>query len=44
VWEQVDEPDEFLRHLKQKAGWPASFWASDVQVYRYTAESFGERH
>jgi AmmeMemoRadiSam system protein A len=43
VWEQVDEPEEFLRHLKQKAGWPAGFWAHDVQVYRYTAESFGER-
>lgn len=42
VWDQVAEPGEFVRHLKQKAGWPASFWAADVQIYRYTAESFGE--
>ncbi|MBB6095068.1 hypothetical protein HNQ60_003958 [Povalibacter uvarum] len=43
VWEQVPQPAEFLRHLKQKAGWPATFWAPDMQIHRYTTESFGER-
>ncbi len=35
VWEQLPEPREFLQHLKQKAGWPADFWASDIEVWRY---------
>jgi AmmeMemoRadiSam system protein A len=38
VWEQLREPREFLGHLKQKAGWSADFWASDVQVWRYSTE------
>jgi AMMECR1 domain-containing protein len=35
VWEQLPEPRVFLQHLKQKAGWPADFWAPDVEVWRY---------
>ncbi|WP_129776341.1 AmmeMemoRadiSam system protein A [Peristeroidobacter soli] len=41
VWEQLPEPRDFLRHLKLKAGWPADFWLSDMQVWLYTTESFG---
>lgn len=41
VWEQLPEPRQFIRHLKLKAGWPADFWSSDMQVWRYTTESFG---
>lgn len=40
VWEQLPEPRDFIRHLKLKAGWPADFWSSDLQVWRYTTESF----
>ena len=40
VWEQLPEPARFVRHLKQKAGWPADFWPADMQVWRYTTESF----
>ena len=41
VWEQLPEPRDFIRHLKLKAGWPADFWPPDMQVWRYTTESFG---
>ena len=39
VWEQVADAAEFLAHLKRKAGWPADFWAADLEVWRYEAES-----
>ena len=41
VWEQVAGPQEFLRRLKQKAGWPADFWAADIEVWRYETEVIG---
>jgi uncharacterized protein len=41
VWEQVSGAEEFLRRLKQKAGWPAEFWAADLEIWRYEAESVG---
>jgi AmmeMemoRadiSam system protein A len=41
VWEQLPEPRAFLRHLKEKAGWPAQFWSARIRVYRYTTLSFG---
>lgn len=41
VWEQLPDPRDFIRHLKLKAGWPADFWPSDMQVWLYTTESFG---
>jgi AmmeMemoRadiSam system protein A len=41
VWEQLPEPGEFLRHLKEKAGWPATFWSSRIRVHRYMTQSFG---
>lgn len=40
VWEQLPNPADFVRHLKLKAGWPASFWPPDMQAWRYTTESF----
>jgi AMMECR1 domain-containing protein len=42
VWEQLPDPVLFVRHLKMKAGWPATYWSSRVRAYRYTTESFGE--
>lgn len=38
VWEQMDGPRDFLVRLKEKAGWPADFWAEDVDVLRYHTE------
>ena len=42
VWEQIPEPVQFVRQLKMKAGWPATYWSSGVRCSRYTTESFGE--
>lgn len=38
VWEQLPEPQQFLRHLKQKAGLPPDYWSATVQVFRYQTE------
>jgi len=35
VWESLPEPRDFLQHLKRKAGLPADFWSSDIQIERY---------
>jgi AmmeMemoRadiSam system protein A len=35
VWEQLPEPQQFLRHLKQKAGLPPDYWSETIQVFRY---------
>lgn len=40
VWEQLPQPSQFLRHLKQKAGLPADYWSDTLKAYRYTTESF----
>jgi uncharacterized protein len=38
VWEQLPTTEEFLRHLKLKAGLPADYWSDSIQVSRYAAE------
>jgi AmmeMemoRadiSam system protein A len=38
VWEQVADAGDFVARLKQKAGWPADFWATDLEVWRYETE------
>jgi AmmeMemoRadiSam system protein A len=42
VWEQLPDAVQFVRHLKMKAGWPATYWSNRVRCSRYTTESFGE--
>jgi uncharacterized protein len=42
VWEQLPEPVQFVRQLKMKAGWSATYWSDRVRCLRYTTESFGE--
>lgn len=39
VWEQLPTPEEFLAHLKRKAGLPAHHWSPTLTVDRYTVES-----
>jgi len=39
VWEQLREPRDFLRHLKQKAGMRPDYWSTRITVRRYTTES-----
>lgn len=41
VWESLPRPEDFLRHLKHKAGLPADYWSDTLKVWRYTTESFG---
>jgi len=41
VWESLPDPEEFLRHLKLKAGLAANHWSDSVEVYRYMTEMFG---
>lgn len=40
VWEQLPEREDFLNHLKQKAGLASNHWSTTVQISRYTVESF----
>lgn len=40
VWDKLPEPQEFVTHLKWKAGWPADYWSDTLRVYRYTTETF----
>lgn len=42
VWEQLPTPQEFMAHLKRKAGLPATFWADGVRLQRYTVEKWQE--
>jgi len=42
VWAQLPEPAVFLAHLKQKAGLPATFWAEDIRMARYTVTEWRE--
>jgi len=42
VWEQLPDPQDFLRHLKRKAGLAPDFWSGVVAVHRYTVESIGD--
>lgn len=38
VWEQLPDPQDFLTHLKRKAGLPAAHWSPRLKVERYTVE------
>ena len=38
VWEQLPEPEQFLRHLKQKAGLPPDQWSENIRIFRYRTE------
>ena len=42
VWERLADPGEFVRHLKQKAGWSADYWSPTMQAHRYRTVSFEE--
>ena len=40
VWDQLADKQDFMAHLKQKAGLPADFWHDDVRLSRYTVEKW----
>lgn len=35
VWRSLPEPERFLASLKTKAGFSASFWSAELELYRY---------
>jgi AmmeMemoRadiSam system protein B/AmmeMemoRadiSam system protein A len=41
VWKSVTDTEEFLRHLKRKAGLGPNYWSDTIRVERYTTESIG---
>ena len=43
VWEQIASPQDFVRHLKNKAGLPLDHWSDTLQAWLYTTESFGAK-
>jgi len=42
VWQSLPEPEQFLFHLKNKAGLPGDYWSDHIKVARYHTESFEE--
>jgi len=44
VWEQLPSPQQFMAHLKSKAGLAEDFWADSVKLSRYTVTKFSEEH
>ena len=43
VWKSLPDAKQFLQHLKLKAGLPADHWSDELEVWRYTTESFGDK-
>lgn len=43
VWERLPSREAFAAALKTKAGLPQSFWARDVEMWRYTVEHHVDR-
>ncbi len=40
VWKQLPDTRIFLQQLKMKAGLPPDYWSPQVQVHRFTTESY----
>ncbi len=38
VWESLPTPQQFVQHLKLKAGLPVSYWSETIRFKRYTVE------
>ena len=43
VWAQLPEPEQFMAHLKLKAGLTADFWHPDLRLFIYQVEKFQEK-
>jgi len=41
VWDQLPEPEQFLRQLKQKAGLAPDYWSDNIRIFRYRTEIIG---
>ncbi len=38
VWDSLTKPQDFLRHLKQKAGLSANYWSDSIKIEHYTVD------
>jgi MEMO1 family protein len=44
VWEGIPKAEDFIGHLKRKAGFDTDHWSDDLRVFKYTTETFGETY
>jgi AmmeMemoRadiSam system protein B/AmmeMemoRadiSam system protein A len=44
VWESIPKAEDFIQHLKRKAGFGFDHWSDGLRVFRYTTETFGEAY
>ncbi|MCL6270531.1 AmmeMemoRadiSam system protein A [Sansalvadorimonas sp. 2012CJ34-2] len=42
VWEQLPQPQQFLNHLKRKAGLAIEEWPKSLKCFKYHCEAFSE--
>lgn len=42
VWEQLPDPEQFIAHLRRKAGLSADGWSATIRCFRYRSTSFTE--
>ena len=42
VWEQLPQPQQFMSHLKRKAGLAEDFWSDEISLSRYTVTKWKE--
>ena len=42
VWAQLQQPQIFVAHLKEKAGLTKDFWSNDIKLSRYTVQKWHE--
>lgn len=42
VWQQLPQVNDFISHLKQKAGLDVDFWSDEVRLFRYTVSKWQE--
>ncbi len=44
VWQQLPSINDFMAHLKHKAGLDADFWADEIKLYRYAVNKWKEHN
>ncbi|MEX2312280.1 MAG: AmmeMemoRadiSam system protein A, partial [Rhodospirillales bacterium] len=44
VWEQLPDPEQFLAHLKQKAGMARNHWSPSFRANRFITEEIHAKH
>ncbi|MEI8599196.1 AMMECR1 domain-containing protein [Vibrio sp. M60_M31a] len=42
VWEVLPTPEQFVRALKRKGGWPETYWDEDIVIHHFTTTVISE--